>query len=501
MALMRKGFITRATAEVPGEDAFRFHHVLLRDAAYDAIPKQRRARMHVRLADWMEEADPDSNEVIGHHLHQAWCLMGELGVDGDDRSELGRRGAGRLQRAAGHAVGRSALPAAVGLLRHGSSMLASTDGERARMLVTLGDVLLTSGRLDEAQETLAEAGRDAHAVRDALTAAHASVLQLQVALQVDPDPALARIPAVSAGAARTFRRRGDDLGMCRVHHTRALAHWFAGHCAAAGDAWELAADHARRSGAGFALPDMLTWIASAAQLGPQPVPSAIDRCREILEETRSYPLWQAFVRRPLAHLYAMRGEFARSRAEFDRCREVLDEMSPTIHSAARDREAEAALLEGDAALAEQMLRASMRALDGMGDRFMLSLSASVLARSVEEQCRLDEAYDLTLSAEQLAVEGDILAQASWRVVRARILVERDEPAEAERLARDATALAADTDWLVGRADAAATLSRVLAASGRSHEAETAFAEALELYGRKEASVMLEACRAQAVTKL
>ena len=101
----------------------------------------------------------------------------------------------------------------------------------------------------------------------------------------------------------------------------------------------------------------------------------------------------------------------------------------------------------------------------------------------------------------LAGEGDILAQASWRVVRARILVERGDLAEAERLSREATALAADTDWLVGRADAAATLARVLAASGRSQEADAAFAQAVELYGRKEATVLLEACRAQAVTKL
>jgi tetratricopeptide (TPR) repeat protein len=356
-------------------------------------------------------------------------------------------------------------------------------------------VLLTSGRLEEAERTLAEAVGSARAIGDAHGAAHATVLGLQVALQVDPDPALAQIPGVSSRAARTFRRRHDELGMCRVYHTRALAHWFAGRCEAAGDAWVHAADAARVSGAGSALPDMLAWVASSAQLGPEPVPTAIDRCLQIRDETRNHPLWQAFVQRPLAHLYAMRGEFDRSRATFAECRGVLDEMSETIHSAARDREAEAALLEGDADRAERLLRESVRRLREMGDRFMLSFSASVLARSVEAQGRSDEAHELTLAAARLAVDGDILAQVSWRVVRARILTERGEPAAAERIAREAVAFAASTDWLVGRGDAAWTLAGTLHAQGRVAEADRAFAEALALYERKQATVMLTASRA------
>jgi DNA-binding SARP family transcriptional activator len=496
MALMRKGFITTAQPELPGEDAFRFHHVLLRDAAYEALPKERRARMHVRYADWMERGYPDFHELIGHHLREAWRALGDLGADAAARAALGGRAAAELVLAADFASLRSALPAAAGLLRQAAEMLPKRSRERVHVMVGLGDVLLTSGRLEETEQTLAEAVEIARAIGDAHGAAHAAVLGLQVALQVDPDPALAQIPAVSSRAARTFRRRHDDLGMCRVHHTRALAHWFAGRCEAAGAAWVHAADAARASGAGSALPDMLAWVASSAQLGPEPVPTAIERCLRIRDETGDHPLWQAFVQRPLAHLYAMRGEFDRSRATFAECRQVLDEMSETIHSAARDREAEAALLEGDAERAERLLRESVRRLREMGDRFMLSFSASVLARSVEAQGRSDEAHELTLAAAGLAVDGDILAQVSWRVVRARILTERGEAAAGERIAREAVAFAASTDWLVGRADAAWTLGGTLRAQDRAAEADRACAEALALYERKEATVMLEACRAE-----
>ena len=40
----------------PGEDAFRFRHLLIRDAAYDALPKATRADLHERFAAWLERA-------------------------------------------------------------------------------------------------------------------------------------------------------------------------------------------------------------------------------------------------------------------------------------------------------------------------------------------------------------------------------------------------------------------------------------------------------------
>jgi class 3 adenylate cyclase len=49
-ALVRKGLIRPDKAQVAGEEAFRFHHLLLRDAAYDALPKSLRAELHERFA-------------------------------------------------------------------------------------------------------------------------------------------------------------------------------------------------------------------------------------------------------------------------------------------------------------------------------------------------------------------------------------------------------------------------------------------------------------------
>ncbi|MEO9176299.1 MAG: hypothetical protein ABI317_12365, partial [Gaiellales bacterium] len=251
----------------------------------------------------------------------------------------------------------------------------------------------------------------------------------------------------------------------------------------------------RRGSLEWALPDMLAWVASSLQLGPEPVPQAIERCEQLREETRSHPLWQAFVMRPLGLLYAMNGELERSRAVFEECDRLLDEMGETIHSAAPDREAEAALLEGDPARAERLLRAGFERLEAMGDRAQLSLIATLLARAVEEQGRADEAFELSLVGERFAVREDIVAQVIWRTVRARALALRGSLGEAERLALEAVELAGGTDWLVGRGDAAWTLGVVQFATGADAQAYQAWFDALSFYEQKGALLSVREIRA------
>ena len=61
--LVRKELVRPDQADFPGEDAFRFRHLLIRDAAYDAMAKELRAELHERLAAWLEQAAGD--RVLG----------------------------------------------------------------------------------------------------------------------------------------------------------------------------------------------------------------------------------------------------------------------------------------------------------------------------------------------------------------------------------------------------------------------------------------------------
>ena len=81
-ALTRKELIRSDRAIVPGDEGFRFRHLLIRDAAYDALPKATRAELHERFADWLEQRAHDLvelDEVLGYHLERAAVYLAELG--------------------------------------------------------------------------------------------------------------------------------------------------------------------------------------------------------------------------------------------------------------------------------------------------------------------------------------------------------------------------------------------------------------------------------------
>ena len=69
----------RTGPTLPGEDAFRFRHLLIRDAAYEAMPKELRAELHERFADWLDQIGlAEQDEIVGYHLEQAYRYRAEL---------------------------------------------------------------------------------------------------------------------------------------------------------------------------------------------------------------------------------------------------------------------------------------------------------------------------------------------------------------------------------------------------------------------------------------
>src|SRR5207245_7825774 len=63
MALVRKELVRPDRTQLPGDDAFRFRHLLIRDAAYDGLPKSARAELHERFAAWLEIHGADLVEL------------------------------------------------------------------------------------------------------------------------------------------------------------------------------------------------------------------------------------------------------------------------------------------------------------------------------------------------------------------------------------------------------------------------------------------------------
>jgi tetratricopeptide (TPR) repeat protein len=141
-------------------------------------------------------------------------------------------------------------------------------------------------------------------------------------------------------------------------------------------------------------------------------------------------------------------------------------------------------LAGDVDEAERRLRDGFQTLEGFGEKGFLVTLATQLGRILIEQGRFEEARSLAERARDLGGADDIFNEADWRALLARARARTGHIDEAERLAREAVAISAGTDFLDWRATWLADLGHVLDAGGREVEARSAFAQSLSLYEAK-----------------
>ena len=133
-------------ADFTGEEAYRFRHVLIRDAAYRSLPKSARADLHERYAAWLERSAGDRlrefEEIVGYHLEQAFRYRVALGARDSRADSLAARACERLEAAGRRALVRSDLPAAIGLLERVSRLLVPDDPRRTALLAEIGAALI-----------------------------------------------------------------------------------------------------------------------------------------------------------------------------------------------------------------------------------------------------------------------------------------------------------------------------------------------------------------------
>jgi predicted ATPase len=490
VSLVQQQLIRSDRSDLPGQDAFRFAHALIREAAYNGLPKQRRAEVHERVARWLERRPGAQDETIGFHLGEAHRLLGELGLTSERERALASAAAERLESAGRAALVRGDAQAGARLLERAAALMDPDDPARARLLPRLGAALLDAGRLADADSVLTEAIERAPA--SSPLEARARVEQQLVRLQAGTGRAS---DEVAASALSVLEADGDELGQCRALWLRALRAWIEGRCADADEAFRRAAEHARRSGDQAALFEILGWRASGALFGPTPVPDGIRLCHEIREQVRSSPVAEARARQPTAALHAMAGDFDEARRLVQTADEILSELGD-LQSAVAQQEALVEMLAGEPAAAEARLRSGYERLEQMGEKALLASTAAMLAQALYAQGRHGEAALVCDVSEEAAAEDDISAQIGWRGVRAKLLAaERWD--EAHALAVEAVRLAERTDFLTIHAEALVDLAEVLRQGGRTDEAEVPLAEALELFERKGDVASLARVRSQA----
>ena len=170
--LVRKELVRSTPSMFPMDEGFRFRHLLIRDAAYESLPKATRAELHEQFATWLSTHElVEGDELVGYHLEQAHRYRAEMNPGDEALPRLAARASERLAAAGTGALDRADFNAGVSLLRRASAVLPVGDQRRLALAPELAAALGESGRADEAFEILEEAS----ASEDVQTRARAAV--------------------------------------------------------------------------------------------------------------------------------------------------------------------------------------------------------------------------------------------------------------------------------------------------------------------------------------
>ena len=485
-ALVRKELVRPDKPLLRGDDAYRFRHLLIRDVAYDGLPKATRAELHERFAAWLEEYGSELvelDEILGYHLEQAYRYRAELGPLDEAAAELGRCAARRLAAGGRRAGQRADLPAAVNLLERATSLLERLDPQRIELMIDLAEALQDQGEYARATEVLADAAEAADEIGDRRLVAHARVGQLIQQMRSAPDTEGIRELAMEAAAV--LEEEGDELGLARSWNLLAFVPFFDAQARETEDACERAAYHARRAGAHREEALNLMYLAEHGWHGTIPLSDGVRRCDELLERVRDRMMTsQILFWRGMMEVLLDRPDDAE--ASISAAGTIADEIGSDVLDPSVDwvwglRE----LKTGDPAAAEPHLRRAYESWDEIGEAISGQWAALDLARSLLERGEIDEAEQLARRVEELAAPGNRPPQVGWRGVRARTLARRGELDAAEAVAREGLALADGSDWLELQGDARVDLAQVLEAAGKTEEAAALLRAAVELFDRKE----------------
>jgi len=488
-SLIRKEFIRPGRSDVVDEDTFQFAHILIRDAAYEGIPKLIRADLHERFAEWVavkfRDRLGDSEETVGYHLEQAYRALADLGPAKERTRSLAKRAAARLVRAGERAFGRGDMPAAASLLARAAALLPITNVERLGLLPMLGKALREIGQLAEADAVLSEAIELAGRIEDRRVEALAHIERASLRDYTTPSGDPDELRRVAEHSIEVFDELGDDMGLAQASSLLAEAHWTQGHFAIMEDVLDRALVHAERAHDTRGRSFLLSALARALHLGPTPVDIALRRCADIRARAGDDPMLTSAILPPTGGLHALRGEFHQARSSYQRARGNFEEFGLRVALAALPLySGPIELLAGDPAAAERELRRGRDLLADMGDRSRFSTAAAFLSRALYAQGRHEEADSAAAAAATATMAYDFYTQALWRGTRALVLATAGQAQAAEQFAREAVAFAKETDSVNLVGDALVDLAEVLAASGRTADAMTYAKEALHHYHEK-----------------
>jgi tetratricopeptide (TPR) repeat protein len=491
-SLMRMELVRPDQASFAGDEAYRFRHLLIRDAAYQALAKQTRSELHERFAAWLERVAADRlaeyEEIIAYHLEQAYRYRVELGPPDSHARELALR-AGTLLADAGERADRRADAAAtVDLLARAVELLPEDLPRRRRLQFILGIRCYDAGDAARAEQTLTDAIVEADRAGDegaSALAAHGLLMLHSSTRSSELSEAFRETERLAAIMARV----GDEAGARLAEASAAFLLFAMGK---AGEATRRARALVEL-GEGNEMWQREARMARGVSLvfGPTPVDEAVAELQSLIDRAASSN-WAIGANHGIARLRMLQGRFAEARERSARSRAAFEELG--------NRQQVASVIGSDGVIehlsgnyeeAARLIRQSYDAMTAIGDQSFASTIAVGLGDVYLDLHEDDEAWRFGTIARETSSSDDVVSQAGGRGVQARVLSRRGDHDAAEALAREGVEIMARTDYLDQHGNSVVHLAHVLHAAGKVDEAVAAARQAVGLYEQKGATFFEE----------
>jgi DNA-binding SARP family transcriptional activator len=469
--------------ELGDGDAMRFRHGLVREAAYAALTKSVRARLHERHAAWLDDLGgelPEADARIAFHLESA-CRY-QRGLTGASAPALLRRAGDRLAAAARVARGRGDLLGEIGFLDRAVALLGTESEQGAALLPVLLWALCDAGASERAEEVAERAVAATAAQALAVAGARSAIERERIRLYRHPEYFdVAAAMATVERASIPLRREHDELGLARAAYLLSDVTWLMGDTVRSDGEAERMLGHARRAGSAFDVGTALIFLAWGLVEGPLPAPAAIARCDALAAEAAGQRGAELNLRGCRAVLTAMTGRFDEARETMAEARAGFAELQLGViaaYLALLDGIAET--LAGNHAAAERAVRDAEAMISGSETRWYEAFIYADIAHAVLAQGRLDDAAAAVARIETLPAPCDTEWSIKRHTARALLAARQGNPERGLADARAAVAIGDATGLMICRANAHRTLAELLLAGGRPQDAAASALRALAL---------------------
>jgi class 3 adenylate cyclase/tetratricopeptide (TPR) repeat protein len=504
-ALVRKDLVRPRPSRLPGEEAYAFRHLLIRDAAYDAIPKATRAELHERLADWLEEIAGDrlaeQEEIVGYHVARAHDLLVEVGPEDDRARALSGRAGERYAKAGRRAFARGDVAAAIDLLERSADLLPGDHPRLTRVLVDLADARFTTGETAAVREIVQRAIDTARRTGSSVDQADAHLADTSIRALMSPDditPDERR--DVATRAVDVFGRAGDAEGLSAAYMALSDVAWTIGDAGEQVATAERAIETSRGSFASITGEGAIetsrgsfasigtgavTHLCEGLWRGPVPCADALIRTERVIAESGGHRAAWSTAEGYAGLFLAMLGRFDDGRRRLDEALAVFEEMdSRWSLTGTVALQGMVSWVAGEHEVAERDIRVEFDYHAEAGDMANTVMLGCDLARPLLDLGRNDEVLELTDEIAANTPVYDVQTQCEWRARRGVALSRRGQADEAVALVEEAERIARTTDFLSMLADTMYAKAEVLREAGRRPEAASAARATVELFERK-----------------